>query len=632
MTSAFISYSHTDRPVADFLAAHLHNRGVEKVFIDYQELRAGDFVSQLGSQIVENDYFLVVITPRSVASKWVRAEIGWAFAKKDNSFIIPIWLEPASLTDVFVLSRLERVDFTRWYDDRNMEAAVNRLAKLMHLPSEPINNEPVPEPMLSEAPELEQEDNENALADDIPPPSFARGDITSMFQSALAAQDSDPERALYLYRQVMEIDPSFMRGQIVGFVARQEEKTKPARLAILIDRMESAKKQGNWTELRELAITATEIDPANSYAQDQIDIASKNAECEPMYEQARIMSDNANVQAMKVLMYDIQETCPDHGDPEGLLIDEPISRNLLGFLRERQSLVGHLGPIEHVAFSNCARYLATASRDQTIATWSLSNGKMIKSLNNVTDTTRAVKFSLDNKYLAALLADSSIVFWHVNGWRFSESFKCESQLTDFLFTGSGKQVVASAVDGAVYITNVPEFQSRKQVQLVDFRIKCLEMSGDGLLYTGLDRHGNIIRAWTYPGLESKHIGAFEQDNGYETVRDLLVSDDGKRLVVLKNFAVEVRKMPQGRVSWAISRTGRAPAFKDMSVSPFDPSLLILVGDNDDRTRLTFVDVDAGKEVACLQAHDETVNCVAISDDGRFIATGSDDCTVKIWQL
>ena len=77
---------------------------MEKVFIDYQELQAGDFVSQLGHKIEENEYFLVVITPRSLASKWVRAEIGWAFAKKDNSFIIPISLEPAPLTDVFVLT------------------------------------------------------------------------------------------------------------------------------------------------------------------------------------------------------------------------------------------------------------------------------------------------------------------------------------------------------------------------------------------------------------------------------------------------------------------------------------------------------------------------------------------------
>jgi hypothetical protein len=142
MTRIFISYSRRDRAVADYIGAELRNRGAE-VFIDYQKLTGGEnFVGRLGREIEASDYFVLLLSPRSVASRWVRDETGWAL--HCDKPIIPVMLEPASMSDFFFLTNVEQVDFKRWSVDGKVDGAVRKLAASLGLPAEPTHAEPVP--------------------------------------------------------------------------------------------------------------------------------------------------------------------------------------------------------------------------------------------------------------------------------------------------------------------------------------------------------------------------------------------------------------------------------------------------------------------------------------------------------
>lgn len=142
MTSAFVCYSHKDKQAARFLANELRKRRVD-VFIDYQGIGAGELEEQLGRQIMANEYFIPVISPRSVESKWVRAEIALAREEKDRSKIIPVLLEKTTWFKVFSLITLTRIDFTEWRPETPMSEAIDELARLMGLPVKELEAEPV---------------------------------------------------------------------------------------------------------------------------------------------------------------------------------------------------------------------------------------------------------------------------------------------------------------------------------------------------------------------------------------------------------------------------------------------------------------------------------------------------------
>ena len=43
-------------------------------------------------------------------------------------------------------------------------------------------------------------------------------------------------------------------------------------------------------------------------------------------------------------------------------------------------------------------------------------------------------------------------------------------------------------------------------------------------------------------------------------------------------------------------------------------------------------LQAGELVTTLVGHSDSVNCLAISPDGKLLASGSSDSTIKLWSL
>jgi len=75
---AFISYSHEDASFVGQLAEDLVASGVG-VWLDRWEIRVGDSISdRIQSGLQESDYLLVVLSPNSVNSPWVREELNTA--------------------------------------------------------------------------------------------------------------------------------------------------------------------------------------------------------------------------------------------------------------------------------------------------------------------------------------------------------------------------------------------------------------------------------------------------------------------------------------------------------------------------------------------------------------------------
>src|SRR5262245_28812471 len=75
----FVSYSHVDRTYVEKLAAYLASAGVP-VWYDYETATGDRFARVVEQRIDGCAAFVVVMTPASMASKWVDREIHHADA------------------------------------------------------------------------------------------------------------------------------------------------------------------------------------------------------------------------------------------------------------------------------------------------------------------------------------------------------------------------------------------------------------------------------------------------------------------------------------------------------------------------------------------------------------------------
>ena len=82
MPRVFVSYNSNDRGFVEQLVSDLQANNVQ-VWVDQFEMRPGDSLTQkIGAAILENDYFVVVLSPNSVQSEWVQRELSAALIRE----------------------------------------------------------------------------------------------------------------------------------------------------------------------------------------------------------------------------------------------------------------------------------------------------------------------------------------------------------------------------------------------------------------------------------------------------------------------------------------------------------------------------------------------------------------------
>ena len=118
MKSVFISHSSADRTVASRLHAAFVRVGV-RAWLDDREIAVGDNIPQaIERGISEADYLGLVLTPRSVASRWVLEELS-AFQMDQFSGgqrkVLPLLFEDCALPPL--LRAKKYADFRRSFDD-----------------------------------------------------------------------------------------------------------------------------------------------------------------------------------------------------------------------------------------------------------------------------------------------------------------------------------------------------------------------------------------------------------------------------------------------------------------------------------------------------------------------------------
>lgn len=112
MTNCFMSYATEDRVFVQGLATRVREFG-HFVWVDYKDIPGGtDWETEIQKGIRESHYLLVVITPHSIDSEWVKREIH--LAKEQGKEIIPLLVYKVAMPESLEklgISHLQCFDF-----------------------------------------------------------------------------------------------------------------------------------------------------------------------------------------------------------------------------------------------------------------------------------------------------------------------------------------------------------------------------------------------------------------------------------------------------------------------------------------------------------------------------------------
>jgi len=114
----FLSHSSRNRSFVIKLAKTLRRHHVPFWYSETNLVGAQQWHDEIGQALQRCDWFLVVLSPSSVKSEWVKREL--QFALQDRRYrnrIIPVFHKPCDVMQLsWTLPSMQRVDFAKDFD------------------------------------------------------------------------------------------------------------------------------------------------------------------------------------------------------------------------------------------------------------------------------------------------------------------------------------------------------------------------------------------------------------------------------------------------------------------------------------------------------------------------------------
>jgi WD40 repeat protein len=255
--------------------------------------------------------------------------------------------------------------------------------------------------------------------------------------------------------------------------------------------------------------------------------------------------------------------------------------------------------IQAIAWSPDGKRIACASVDKTVRLWDAFIGRPIFTYHGHSDAVNAVAWSPDGKYIASASADGVVHVW-----------VADTGVTTITYTGHSKSVTCLTWSpNRKFITSGSQ---DKTVQLWD-----AATGGNVLIYHGHSDAVNAV-AWSPDG---KRIASASTD---QTVQLWDAATNGGNLFTYHGHSDAVNA-----VAW--SPDGKYIASGDGGTSLIESRSFIDSGFFIGVTVQVW-NATTGDQFLIFRSHSATVNAVAWSPDGKYIASASVDKTVQLWNF
>jgi WD40 repeat protein len=282
-----------------------------------------------------------------------------------------------------------------------------------------------------------------------------------------------------------------------------------------------------------------------------------------------------------------------------------------------RTLTARHGTAYSVAFAPDGVMLASGNGDNTIALWDLTTGAELRTLVGHRDSVRSVAFAPDGVTLASGSEDETIRIWDLASGAELRTLRGHQHSVDSLAFSPDGSVLASDGGFDVRLWDIVTGTELRRLKGHDRGVASVAFAPDGqtVATAGADGAGDVIRLWG-PGPVAPDQPRQQKDSSNAPSNALATIPTAQ--------AGPPTPWSKVRLSWMGDQRG----VYALALSPDGRTLAS--GGQDARVKLW--DAASGKQLNELLGHTNLILSVAFSPDGQRLVTGGMDGTARVWDF
>ncbi len=305
--------------------------------------------------------------------------------------------------------------------------------------------------------------------------------------------------------------------------------------------------------------------------------------------------------------------------------------------RELQKIKTGLGPI---MFSPDDTVMVVMGQSGSVELFDVATGKIVRILSTRPLTTfLAGAFSADGKRFVSFHSDGTLRNWSLTDGSLIKSlkmFSADDNPTDLILSPDGKLAATAMTSDGIIVWDTDTGRELKKLATDGLSVDSLSFSADGRKLACICEGGSIdssysdkVAVWdVWTGKRLKMIKGFAYFVALSPDANILASPAESESIKLWDIrnSVELRGFDLGRGEQADSSS---PIYSyALAISPDGKT--IASGDSDLTIRL--IDVETGVIRAKLRGHTDSITSLDFSPDGKTLSSSSRDGLISLWDV